>query len=80
MHCDELAANLTEFMEGGLAEAVEEEAISHLASCEHCEQVLAETRTTIALARAHLRESVDGVDRDRMFASIAETLEGDASS
>ena len=74
MRCDDLAARLTDFMEGDLAPADEAAALDHLATCERCEEVLADTRAAVELARNHGRPTIDDDDRDRLFDNIATRL------
>ncbi len=74
MRCEDLAEKLTEFLEGELEPELEEEAIEHLATCNHCEVVLAETREVTRLAHDHGRAVVGAVDRERMFDEIASRL------
>lgn len=49
MRCEDLAARLTDFLEGDLDPETELAAAEHLASCERCETVLRETRSVVAL-------------------------------
>ncbi len=74
MRCEDLAERLTEFLEGELGPELEEEAIEHLATCSHCEVVLAETREVARLAHDHGRAVVGTADRRRMFDEIASRL------
>jgi anti-sigma factor RsiW len=55
MNCVELAANLTDFLDGVLDIEAEAAALEHLATCESCESVLAQTRAVISLAGRHGR-------------------------
>jgi len=77
MQCDDLAARLTEFLDGELESAAEAEAIEHLATCRHCEVVLAETREVAKLAHDHGRPALDELDRKRMLEGIAHRLSDD---
>jgi anti-sigma factor RsiW len=70
MRCADLAERLTEFMEGELSPDEESAALEHLASCEHCETVLSETRDVVNLARDHGRPELTEPDRARMLDSI----------
>lgn len=74
MNCDDLAARLTEFLEGELEPEVEQEAVEHLATCGQCEMVLAETREVTRLAHEHGRPVLGDSDRRRMFDEIANRL------
>jgi len=75
MRCDDLAERLTDFLEGELEPEIEEQAIEHLATCDRCEVVLAETREVSRLARDHGKPVVEESDRDRMFGAIRSRLE-----
>jgi anti-sigma factor RsiW len=77
MQCEDLAARLTDFFEGDLTEADEAAALDHLATCENCERVLAETRAAVQLARDHGRPTIDDDDRRRLFADITTRLRPD---
>jgi|JI9StandDraft_2_1071091.scaffolds.fasta_scaffold541661_2 anti-sigma factor RsiW len=60
MECDELEAQLTDFLEGSLPAEVEAAAIEHVATCARCEAVLTGTQAVIAAApegRVELPES-----------------------
>lgn len=70
MRCEDLAEKVTDLLEGDLDEAVEAAAIEHLASCERCETVLAQTREVMDLARAHGRARVDPATRQRLLDAI----------
>jgi len=70
MQCEDLAAMLTEFLEGELDHDTEEEAIEHLASCNHCELVLAETREVTRLARDHGRAVIEDSAKRRLLDGI----------
>jgi len=70
MRCEDLAERLTDFLEGELEPEIEEQAIEHLATCDRCEVVLAETREVTRLAHDHGRVIVDEADRTRMFGAI----------
>lgn len=74
MRCEELAERVTDLMEGDLGPDDEAEALEHLASCEHCERVLAETQAVVRLTREHGRETVDAADRRRLFDEITTRL------
>jgi len=74
MHCDDLAARLTDFLEGQLDSETEAEAIEHLASCKHCEVVLAETREVTRLAHDHGRVDLGDAARQRIFGDLASRL------
>jgi len=70
MRCEDLAERLTDFLEGELEPEIEEQAIEHLATCDRCEVVLAETREVTRLAHDHGRVVVDEADRARMLGAI----------
>ena len=70
MECAELQANLTDFLEGLLDAASEAAALEHLATCERCEAVLAETRSVIDLAHQHGRTELAAEERDRLWRRI----------
>jgi anti-sigma factor RsiW len=72
-----MAAGLTEFLEGDLDPETEAAAVEHLATCEHCEIVLADTREVMDLARRHGRETVSPEDRERLRASILDEIHAD---
>jgi len=80
MQCDELAERLTDFLEGDLDPETEEEAIEHLATCDHCEVVLSKTREVTKLAHDHGRVTIGEADRDRLFDGIASRLRSDRRS
>lgn len=71
MNCESLAERLTELMEGELNESEEAAALEHLATCNSCEQVLAETREVLELAKAHGRTELTNADRERMLKAIS---------
>ncbi|MGD9794850.1 MAG: zf-HC2 domain-containing protein [Acidimicrobiia bacterium] len=70
MRCDELAANLTEFLEGELDDDAEAEALEHLASCDRCELVLAQTRSVLDLSGQHGRVRLEPDERAELFDRI----------
>lgn len=74
MRCEELAEQLTELMEGELPADVEASALEHLASCESCERVLAETELVVQLTHDHGRLEVDDDDRRRLFGTISSEI------
>lgn len=74
MRCEDLAAQLTDLMEGTLPVEVEEAALEHLATCGACEQVLAETEAAVALVGEHGRVGIDDGARDRMLGAIVADL------
>lgn len=75
MNCETLASELTSFLEGELSPDDESAAIEHLATCDSCETVLAETREVIALAQQHGRESLTDDDRSRLLSNLLNNLE-----
>jgi len=70
MRCDELEAQLTDFLEGLLPAAVEAAAIEHVATCERCEAVLAGTRAVIAMAPQAGRLRLPEEDREELLQRI----------
>ena len=70
MECEVLAEMLTDLLEGDVEEDQEAAALAHLASCEQCERVLAETRDVISLAHEFGRAELDAEDRARMFREL----------
>jgi len=73
MKCADLAANLTEFLEGGLDDDAETEALEHLASCDRCEMVLAQTRSVLDLSSRHGRLSLEPAERADLLERIFDT-------
>jgi anti-sigma factor RsiW len=70
MECAELAEHLTDFLEGALDPDSEAAALEHLATCERCDAVLAQTRSVIDLAREHGRIGLEPGERDELLARI----------
>lgn len=70
MRCEDLAAQLTEFMEGNLPDDVEQAALEHLASCGACEQVLVDTEATVALVAEHGRAGIGSEVKRRLLDGI----------
>ena len=70
MECADLAANLTEFLEGELDAEMEAAALEHLSSCEQCELVLAQTRTVVDLSGRHGRVVLEPVAPAEVFGRI----------
>jgi len=75
MECADVAERLTDLMEGDLDDDVEAAALEHLATCPSCEQVLAETRDAVSLAREHGRVALTEADRARMFGALMDEVE-----
>lgn len=73
MECHELEANLTEFLEGELNPQAEQAAVEHLATCQHCETVLAETKAVVATAAKFGGQKLDPKARERLFQSILDS-------
>ncbi len=67
MNCEQVADRLTDLMEGDLPEQEQEAALSHLATCDRCEAVLADTQSASDLAREHGRVELNDADRERML-------------
>jgi anti-sigma factor RsiW len=70
MECAELAAALTDLLEGDLDDATERAALEHLATCERCDTVLTETRTVAGLAGEYGTERLDPTARHRLLSKI----------
>ena len=70
MDCAELEANLTDFLDGVLDTEAETAALEHLATCEHCESVLDQTRSVISLANHHGRVALTSDERDDLLHRI----------
>jgi len=70
MECAELEANLTDFLDGLLDPESEAAALEHLATCERCESVLAETRAVITLANRYGRVELDRGERTNLLRRI----------
>lgn len=70
MDCADLEANLTDFLEGLLDDASEAAALEHLATCERCEAVLAQTHAVIDLAHQHGRVELAAEERARLWQRI----------
>ncbi len=70
MDCADLEANLTDFLDGVLDPISESAALEHVATCERCEAVLAETRSVIALAGRHGRVELAPGERDQLLQRI----------
>lgn len=73
MECHELEANLTEFLEDELSPQEEQAAIEHLATCQHCEMVLAETKAVVATTAEHGGKKLGSKARERLFQSILDS-------
>ena len=70
MECAELEANLTDFLDGVLDADSEAAALEHLATCEHCETILAQTRSVINLANLHGRVELAPDERDELLRRV----------
>ena len=70
MECSDLEANLTDFLDGVLDADAEASALEHLATCEHCEAILAQTRSVISLANRHGRVELAPSERDDLLRRI----------
>ena len=70
MECADVAERLTDLMEGDLDPDEESAALEHLATCQSCEQVLAETRDVVSLARTHGRVVLTEAERARRFGAL----------
>lgn len=79
MRCDEMAAGLTDLLEGELPREVEQEALEHPATCPNCEQVFLETHGLLELARTAGREQLPAARRQRLLDSILEQVESSES-
>ncbi|MEZ5166673.1 MAG: hypothetical protein R2695_09325 [Acidimicrobiales bacterium] len=80
MTCDELAAQLTTFLEGGLPADVEAEALDHLATCTACELVLAGTRDAIDAAGRYGQVRLEPDARAALLDRIAVETADDAGT
>ena len=78
MECSDVADRLTDLLEGDIDSETEAAALEHLATCEQCEQVLAETRDVMSLAQEYGRAALSDEDRARMFGALTERLERDS--
>ncbi len=78
MKCGDLAEKLTDLMEGDLEEAEEAAALEHLATCQACETVLAETRDVTELARDHGRVLLSEGDQDRLLSRLLQHVDDSA--
>lgn len=77
MTCDELAAQLTEFLEGALTDDVAAAALEHLATCASCERVLGETRQVMSLGSHHGRVRLDDGERSALLGRIVDAASPD---
>ena len=75
MECNDVAQRLTDLMEGDLDRDEESAALEHLATCPSCEQVLAETRDVVSLAREYGRVVLTDADRARMFGVLVDEMD-----
>ena len=75
MECADVAERLTDLMEGDLDHDVEAAALEHLATCPSCEQVLAETRDVVSLAREYGHVALTEADRTRMYGVLVDELD-----
>ena len=75
MTCDEMAANLTDFLEGDLAPDMEAVALEHLATCDDCTRVLNTTRAVTQIARDHGRVELSPVEHRHLLAAVLESLD-----
>lgn len=74
MNCDDMAAGLTDLLEGDLDAATEAAALDHLATCPNCEQVLRRTEDLRARSRHHGTEALDASDRDRLLDGVLDRI------
>ncbi len=70
MECADLEANLSDFLDGVLGADAEAAALEHLATSEHCETILAQTRSVISLANRHGRVELAPGERDELLRRI----------
>lgn len=70
MDCVDMAERLTDLIEGDLLPDEEEAALEHLATCENCEIVLAQTQSAIRTVADHGHVPIEDVDRQRMLDGI----------
>ena len=74
MDCASLASQINEFLAGELPEAEHLAALEHLASCEACELVLAETREVDDLAEHHDHVPLSDDDRSRLLSNVIDEV------
>ena len=67
MDCSDLEANLTDVFDGVLDPDLETAALEHLATCERCETVAAQTRSVIRLANIHGRMPLAPGERGQLL-------------
>lgn len=79
MNCDELAKRLTDLLEGDLLPEEEEVALEHLATCENCESVLADTRVAMHLLSVHGQVQLEDSDRHRMLHAVLSEVDEEKS-
>jgi len=70
MNCSDLEANLTDFLDGLVDAETEAAALEHLATCERCDTVLAQTRVVMSLASRHGKVELDPVERSLLLDRI----------
>lgn len=67
MKCTELAAQLTDFIDGNLMPDVQAAALEHLATCTQCETVLAGTRALMGVAVQHGKFQLSSRERQTII-------------
>jgi anti-sigma factor RsiW len=73
LECRDLAELVTAYLDGELPEDVRAQFDEHLGGCDGCQNVLAQWRTTIALAGRLTEDDVDNTDeitRDRLISTM----------
>ena len=80
MDCSQMAARLTDLMEGDLEAEAEAAALEHLATCSACETVLSETQDVVSLARNHGREPLSEESRSEIWNRVIGDAEDSANS
>lgn len=75
MDCTTLASQIFEFLGGQLSEADQASALEHLASCESCEAILADTRSEVDLVENPERTPLTNDDRSRMLSNVIDEID-----
>jgi anti-sigma factor RsiW len=73
MACKDVVELLTAYLDGAMPDEVRAQVDEHLDGCDGCQNVLAQWRTTIALAGRLTEDDVDNTDeitRDRLISIV----------
>jgi anti-sigma factor RsiW len=70
LHCSELVALVTEYLEGALSAREQRRIEQHLAGCGNCASYLAQMRWTIRLMSMLPQESIAPQSRERLLAAF----------